>query len=255
MQRSVVCTETCPRRNWICSSSPPESWQKCVHEPRRSCGASRGIFMLAAVFLTTCQIVFSEMPCPHGLPARQTHRNSGPLSIPAAVNHASSVSCTQFGTGTVRMCLPLPMRSTIVQRSSRRCKLSSVSSASSRRRRPQPSRNERCYVVTIPGRGYRFAAPVRTVTEGSETLVAQMRSRTEITIDETVGEAGKSIPALPPLTSRGWKRNAIWVSAAALTVSAVIAVLVRNTGNLLLSGRMPILTYPFCSKPRSTMRS
>lgn len=143
MQRSVVCTETCPRRNWICSSSPPESWQKRAHERRRSCGARRGMFMLAAVFLTTCQIVFSEMPCPHGLPARQTHRNSGPLSIPAAVNHASSVSFTQFGTGTVRMCLPLPMRSTIAQRSSRRCNLSSVSSASSRRRKPQPSRMAR----------------------------------------------------------------------------------------------------------------
>jgi hypothetical protein len=43
------------------------------------------MFMLAAVFLTTCQTVFSEMPCPQSLPARQTHRNSGPLSIPAVV--------------------------------------------------------------------------------------------------------------------------------------------------------------------------
>ena len=107
--------------------------------------------MLAAVFLTTCQTVFSEMPCPHGLPARQTHRNSGPLSIPAAVNHASSVSFTQFGTGTVRMCLPLPMRSTIAQRSSRRCNHSSVSSASSRRRRPQPSRMARIARLRFSG--------------------------------------------------------------------------------------------------------
>ena len=58
------------------------------------------MFMLAAVFLTTCQTVFSEMLCPQSLPARQTHRNSGPLTIPAAANHASSVSFTQFGTGT-----------------------------------------------------------------------------------------------------------------------------------------------------------
>ena len=106
------------------------------------------MFMLAAVFSTTCQIVFSEMQLPHGLPGRQTHRNRGPLSIPAAVNHASSVSFTQFGTGMVRMCLPLPKSSTIAQRSSRRCKLSSVSSASSRRRRPQPSRMAR---ITLSG--------------------------------------------------------------------------------------------------------
>ncbi len=50
------------------------------------------MFMLAAVFLTTCQIVFSEMPCPHGLPARQTHRKSGPLSIPAAATIGGQVS-------------------------------------------------------------------------------------------------------------------------------------------------------------------
>ena len=60
--------------------------------------------------------------------------------MPAATNHASRVSFTQFGTGTVRMCLPLPTRSTMAQRSSRRCKQSNVSSASSRRRSPQPSK-------------------------------------------------------------------------------------------------------------------
>ena len=69
--------------------------------------------MLAAVFFTTCQTVFSEVPSPHGLPARQTHRKRGPLSMPASINHRSRVSFTQLGTGTVRMCLPLPIRSTI----------------------------------------------------------------------------------------------------------------------------------------------
>ncbi len=57
---------------------------------------------------------------------------------------------------------------------------------------------ERAYIVTLPGRGYRFAAPVRTVTEGSEALIARMRSRTEITIEDTASEPGATIPALPP---------------------------------------------------------
>jgi hypothetical protein len=140
MYRSVVCTETCPRKNWICSSSPPASWQSRAHERRRSCGANRGISRLMAAFLTTCHTVFSETPWPQSLPARQTHRNNGPLLMPAAANHASRVTFTQFGTGTVRMCFPLPTRSTMAQRSSRRCKLSNVSSASSRRRSPQPSK-------------------------------------------------------------------------------------------------------------------
>jgi hypothetical protein len=110
------------------------------------------MFMLAAVFLTTCQTVFSEMPSPHGLPARQTHQKRGPLSMPAAVSHTSSASFTQFGTGTVRICRPLPIKSTIAQRSSRRCKHSSVSSASSRRRRPQPSRMARIARLRFPVR-------------------------------------------------------------------------------------------------------
>jgi hypothetical protein len=59
---------------------------------------------------------------------------------------------TQFGTGTVRMCLPLPIKSTIAQRSSRRCKLPKVSSASSRRRRPHPSRMARIARLRFPVR-------------------------------------------------------------------------------------------------------
>jgi hypothetical protein len=37
--RSVVCTEACPSRNWICSSSPPALWQSRAQVRRRSCGA------------------------------------------------------------------------------------------------------------------------------------------------------------------------------------------------------------------------
>src|ERR1700722_18713099 len=46
----------------------------------------------------------------------------------------------------------------------------------------------RQYIVTLPGRGYRFAAPVRTVTEQGEALVAQARTRTQIVIEEKEAE-------------------------------------------------------------------
>jgi hypothetical protein len=108
------------------------------------------MFMLAAVFSTTCQIVFSEMQRPHGLPGRQTHRNSGPLSIPAAVNHASSVSFPiRDGNGSNVPSLAKELYDSPA-RSSRRCKLSSVSSASSWRRRPQPSRIARLARLRFP---------------------------------------------------------------------------------------------------------
>src|SRR5580658_4111648 len=55
------------------------------------------------------------------------------------------------------------------------------------------------YIVTLPGRGYRFAVPVRTITEGGELLIAQMRSRAQILIEEQVPEPVETQPgALPP---------------------------------------------------------
>src|ERR1700689_3452769 len=38
----------------------------------------------------------------------------------------------------------------------------------------------RQYIVTLPGRGYRFAAPVGMVTEQGEVLVTQVGTRTQI---------------------------------------------------------------------------
>ena len=84
---------------------------------------------------------------------------------------------------------------------------------------------ERHYIVTLPGRGYRFAAEVRTISEGSEVLSAGMRSRTEITIEETAPEPGRSTPALSPPVTSPWKRRVIWASTAALTLGATAAVL------------------------------
>ncbi len=55
---------------------------------------------------------------------------------------------------------------------------------------------ERRYIITVPGRGYRFAVPVRTVSNGSEALIAEVRSRTEIAIEETEAAADMQITAV-----------------------------------------------------------
>jgi len=39
MYRSVDCTEAWLRRNWICSSSPPQPWHRRAQVRRRSGGA------------------------------------------------------------------------------------------------------------------------------------------------------------------------------------------------------------------------
>src|SRR5580693_6913683 len=54
------------------------------------------------------------------------------------------------------------------------------------------------YIITLPGRGYRFAVPVRTITEGGEVLIAQMHSRAQILIEEHAPDPVETQPALPP---------------------------------------------------------
>src|ERR1700678_3113042 len=54
------------------------------------------------------------------------------------------------------------------------------------------------YIVTLPGRGYRFAVPVCTITEAGEVLIAQMHSRAQILIEEQLTEPGQPLPALSP---------------------------------------------------------
>src|SRR5450755_3852475 len=55
----------------------------------------------------------------------------------------------------------------------------------------------RQYIVTLPGCGYRFAATVRTVTEQGEALVAQARTRTQIVIEENEAETDQALKAFP----------------------------------------------------------
>ena len=101
--RSVVSTEECPSRNWICSSSPPELWQSRAHVRRRSCGATCSISPVLHRLLTTCQTTFSLIPSPHTFPDRLIARNTRPLVMRAADVQKSTASLTHFGIGTVRI--------------------------------------------------------------------------------------------------------------------------------------------------------
>src|ERR1700677_4288778 len=91
------------------------------------------------------------------------------------------------------------------------------------------------YIVTLPGRGYRFAVPVRTITEAGEVLIAQMRSRAQIMIEEHAPEPVETQPAaLPPPahSRRKWLPSA--GAAAALAIGCI--------GLLLLLRHHPIRT-------------
>jgi len=117
--RSVVWTETCPSRNWICSSSPPARWHRRAQLRRRSWGARFAIPARRAAPFTTCQMAFGVMCSPQIAPVLLTARKIKLVVIPAARVQLSTVHFTQFGIGTVRTCFPVPIKSATTQCSSR----------------------------------------------------------------------------------------------------------------------------------------
>lgn len=89
--------------------------------------------------LTTHQITFSETLSPQTVPVLLTQRKNRPEVTGAAVVQQSRAVLTHSGTGTVRMCPPLPYRSTMTHRSSRFWMSDTAYCATSDRRRPHPA--------------------------------------------------------------------------------------------------------------------
>jgi DNA-binding winged helix-turn-helix (wHTH) protein/Tol biopolymer transport system component len=87
----------------------------------------------------------------------------------------------------------------------------------------------RQYIVTLPGRGYRFAATVRTVSENGDALLAQARTRTQIVIEEDEAETDQALKALPiPQAPRVSRRFQISVAAVAVLLALGTFFLIRS---------------------------
>ncbi len=59
---------------------------------------------------TMCQIALGVIPSPQIFPSRFTRRKIAPPLMAAAVVHSSTARFAHIGTGTVRMCFPLPIK-------------------------------------------------------------------------------------------------------------------------------------------------
>jgi len=94
------------------------------------------------------------------------------------------------------------------------------------------------YIVTLPGRGYRFAVPVRTITEGGDVLIAQMRSRAQVLIEEQVPEPGETQPAALPPPAHAKPKWPNWLFRSAV----VAAIAIAGIGLLLPLLRRPTRT-------------
>src|SRR5271156_4763224 len=102
------------------------------------------------------------------------------------------------------------------------------------------------YIVTLPGRGYRFAVPVRMITEGGQALIAQMHSRAQIVIEEQVPEPGQTLPALSPPSHSIPKwllRSAV---AAAIAIAGIgLLLLLRRHQPIPLNAQDSVLVADF----------
>jgi eukaryotic-like serine/threonine-protein kinase len=85
------------------------------------------------------------------------------------------------------------------------------------------------YVVTLPGRGYRFTALVRTITNDGEDLVLQSQSRSELIVDSSTKIPAELIPKTLTVEThtRRWTR-ALAIIAAALVAIFTVALFFRS---------------------------
>jgi len=82
---------------------------------------------------------------------------------------------------------------------------------------------DRRYIVTLPGRGYRFVAQVRTVAQDGDDLVIESRSRTQLVVEQTDRAADESLIALPVSPDRKSKWKYL------LPIGATIVLLILGT--------------------------
>ncbi len=83
------------------------------------------------------------------------------------------------------------------------------------------------YIITVPGRGYRFALKVVEITEPDADLIVHSRSVQTVTVEETEsGQSGTATTSFAKLRQRPWK----WVlgSAAAIAFLASASALVMR---------------------------
>src|ERR1700678_4176063 len=106
------------------------------------------------------------------------------------------------------------------------------------------------YIVTLPGRGYRLAVPVRTVTEGGDVLIAQMRSRAQIVIEEHAPNSVETQPALPPLAHAKpkWRKWLLPAGAGAIAIAGIgLLLLLRRHQAIALNARDSVLVADFAN--------
>ena len=104
----------------------------------------------------------------------------------------------------------------------------------------------RRHIVTIPGRGYRFATVVRTVTQAAEHLVISSHSRSRLIVEQTGSEAGEAANVLPTLRrSRARSAYAIAIALVIGFLAVAAVILSRWRRPVVLGGQDSVLVADF----------
>jgi DNA-binding winged helix-turn-helix (wHTH) protein/predicted Zn-dependent protease len=113
---------------------------------------------------------------------------------------------------------------------------------------------DRRYIVTLPGRGYRFAEQVRTVALDVEDLVIESRSRKTVVVEQTDRSPAESLQVLPTSSRRklSWKLLLPIVAVLALSVLGAVFVL-RKSKPMLLGEKDSVLVADFTNTTGDTV--
>ena len=86
---------------------------------------------------------------------------------------------------------------------------------------------DRRYIVTLPGKGYRFVADVRTINQDGEDVVVASRSRSQIVIEHSDSSSGEILSTTPANVDGKsvWKSFAVIGAVAALLAAAMVLYL------------------------------
>ena len=108
------------------------------------------------------------------------------------------------------------------------------------------SPEERRYIMTLPGKGYRFTAEVRTVAQEGENLVIASRSRSEMLVEQADRAPLEVVPAPPAYKQRFTpSRWPVLGAMLFLLLAAAIFLLWRRQRPLALGARDTVVIADF----------
>src|SRR5664279_3888088 len=76
---------------------------------------------------------------------------------------------------------------------------------------------DRRFIVTLPGKGYRFVAEVRTITQDGEDVIIASRSREQLVVQQAT-----NVPAAPPALTAPPDHRFSWKYAGAIGLAVVL---------------------------------